>query len=263
MWVLARRSAAYSAELKLAEEEKRALEEMNLVAAGLAHEIKNPLSVIRGLAQRLAGEKDEQRRTEATNGAPAIVEEIDRVTSRINELLAFARTTPADKRPVSVRALVLDLDRLLHEDLSEAGLRLRVPETDCTVAADPEQFRQLLFNLLHNAMRFAPGTGEIEVHLEPEDTRHCRLIIRDHGPGIPDGLEQKVFSPYFTTVADGTGLGLAIVRRIVRAHGWKISCRNDGGAVFRIEGLERTRPGGRAGARHGNTEKGSRKPART
>ncbi len=239
LWALAERSAAYSTELQVAEEEKRALAEMNLVAAGLAHEIKNPLGVIRGAAQRLtACDRAPDAAGDVADTAETIVQEIDRVTSRINELLAFARTGIPSVRPVSVRDMIRDLDRLLGEDLAAAGLCLQEPDRDWIVAADPEQFRQLLFNLLHNAIRFAPDSGPVEIRVEPEGAGRCRLIVRDHGAGIPEGLDRQIFSPYFTTFPNGTGLGLAIVRRIARDHGWTVACRNDCGAAFLIRGVE-------------------------
>jgi signal transduction histidine kinase len=239
-WSLARRSAAYSARLRTAEEQARTLAEVNLVAAGVAHEIKNPLGVVRGTAQRLAtaGTLDE----DAKEALGVIMGEIDRTTSRVNELLSFAKPTEPTPKPVALRQLLGNLGRLLEEELADAGMALdsgAVPE-QTEIMADPELLRRLLFNLIHNAIRYAQKTGPVEIAFVPDGKGRGTLSVRDHGEGVPEDLREKVFSAYFTTRAEGTGLGLAVVRRIASAHGWDIVCRNapDGGALFEIHGVQ-------------------------
>jgi signal transduction histidine kinase len=238
-WSFARHSATYSAQLRLAEEESRTLAEVNLVAAGLAHEIKNPLGVVRGTAQRLAGRRPQERDT--SEALAVIIEEIDRTTSRVNELLSFANPREPALAAIGLRRELESLERLMAEELVDADLSLdceAVPE-DAVVEADPDQLRRLLFNLLHNAIRYAPGGGPIEVTLPKVRGDHFSLRLRDRGPGVPLGMREKVFSAYFTTRADGTGLGLAVAKRIARAHGWTITCGEapGGGALFEIAGI--------------------------
>jgi len=234
LWGLSRQSAEYSARLQVAAEEKRSLEELNLIAAGLAHEIKNPLGVVRGTAQRLAD--SDGGTPEQTSAADLIVQEMDRVTSRINELLSFAKPHPPELTDVSIATICEELGTLLQDELTDAGLRLHCHDRELLIRADREQFRQVLFNLLHNVIRFAPRTDEVCVEARQGSGGTICLEVRDHGPGVPTDVREQVFSPYFTTSTGGTGLGLAIVRRICRAHGWMIACRDGeaGGAVFEI-----------------------------
>jgi signal transduction histidine kinase len=236
LWGLSRRSTADSARLRLAAEETRALQEMNLVAAGLAHEIKNPLSVVRGTAQHLAAHSGEAQ--EAALAADAIVQEIDRVSSRINELLLFAKPRAPVLAPVSIADLCAELAGLLADELADAGLSLHATVPNLAVWADREQLRQVLFNLLHNAIRFAPHSGVVSVQVRPAAAGTVTLTLRDTGPGVPEAAREAVFAPYYTTAAEGSGLGLAIARRICRAHGWRIACLSGaGGAAFEISGL--------------------------
>ena len=236
LWGLSRRSLADAARLRLAAEETRALQEMNLVAAGLAHEIKNPLSVVRGTAQHLAEHSDDAQ--EAALAADAIVQEIDRVSSRINELLLFAKPRAPLLAAVSITDLCAELNLLLTDELADAGLTLRAPASSPVVWADREQLRQVLFNLLHNALRFAPHSGIVDVQVCPAAAGSVTLTVCDAGPGVPETAREAVFAPYYTTSPDGSGLGLAIVQRICRAHGWRVTClKRAGGAAFEISGL--------------------------
>jgi signal transduction histidine kinase len=236
LWGLSRRSAEYSARLRLAVEETRALQEMNLVAAGLAHEIKNPLNTVRGTAQHLAEHSD--NRQEAALAADAIVQEIDRVSNRINELLQFAKPRAPVLADVSIADLGAELAALLMDELHDAGLTLRGPDSPAAVRADREQLRQVLFNLLHNAIRFAPHSGAVDLHVCPAADGTVTLTVRDYGPGVPEASREEVFAPYCTTSSEGSGLGLAIARRICRSHGWRIACLSTrGGAAFEITGM--------------------------
>ncbi len=237
-WSLSRRSAAYSAQFQAADEERRTLAEINLVAAGLAHEVKNPLGVVRGTAQHLAARHPQP---ELAGSLSTIVQEIDRVTSRVNELLAFANPREPALRTVDMEQELAGIGRLLALELADAGLSLdtRGVPRPASIQADPELLRRLLFNLLHNAIRFAPGSGPVEVAVASRRAGACSLTVRDHGPGVPPELRAQIFSAYFTTCPTGTGLGLAVVRRIARAHGWTVACDEapGGGALFTIGGI--------------------------
>lgn len=236
LWGVSRRSAEYAVRLRLAAEETRSLREMNLVAAGLAHEIKNPLSTVRGTAQRLGAHPGDAQATAAA--ADAIVQEIDRVASRINELLRFAKPRAPEVSAVSVAELCDELRDWLADELHGAGLAVRGPDSPALVQADREQLRQVLFNLLHNSIRFAPQSGPVEVSLRPTGDGTLTLGVRDHGPGVPAAAREEIFAPYYTTAPEGSGLGLAIVRRICQSHGWHIACLDtEGGAAFEITGI--------------------------
>lgn len=237
-WTLKQRSATYSEKLHRAAEEKQSLEEINLVAAGIAHEIKNPLGVIRGVVQRLLNHSVPPG--ELDDALPVVINEIDRTTSRINELLSFSNPKTPILEKISPGEHIRDLERLLADELEDTGIELNIENQIGLLKADPELFRRLLFNLIHNAMRFAPDSDVIKVAATRDSSGSGVLTVRDHGPGIAPDLTEKVFSAYYTTSPEGTGLGLAVVRRIVRAHDWKITCgpAPGGGAVFKITGIK-------------------------
>ncbi|MCU0959457.1 MAG: ATP-binding protein [Pirellulaceae bacterium] len=221
------------------EAESRHLRELNQAAAGLAHETRNPLGLIRGWTQRLVDQI-----SATSNGrqqAQAIVEECDRVVARINQFLAFAR--PAEPRlgPVSVSRLVGELAILLEPDLHSKGIALR-PHwlvADPSVLADGDLLRQMLFNLIQNAVQWSPAEAPIDIRLVRGHNGRQRLEILDRGPGVSAEHAPSLFTPYFTTRSDGTGLGLAIVRRLANAHGWEVGSmpRPGGGSVFWIDGI--------------------------
>src|SRR5205814_5200730 len=110
-----------------------------------------------------------------------------------------------------------------------------------TVEADAQMFRQMLFNLLLNAVQALEAGGEIQVVMGRK-AGEAFLEIRDNGPGVPPDRRKEIFKPYFTTHQKGTGLGLAVVQQIVLAHGWEIECLGNEprGAVFRITHLKVT-----------------------
>ena len=233
-WWAAVRLLEARAQAQLLETEARHLRELGQAAAGLAHETRNPLGLIRGWSQRLAAgidSPDERRHAEA------VVEECDRVTARINQFFAFAKPCTPSRRAVEPDAIVDELATLLEPDLEAKDVKLRRTTTSRgrAIDADPELLRQVLFNLLQNAIQFAPehGTVDVEVSLH---NGGGRIEVADRGPGVEPDAVDAIFMPYYTTRSGGTGLGLAIVRRIAAAHGWRLEyrARPGGGAVFQL-----------------------------
>ncbi len=205
----------------------------------MAHETRNPLGLIRGWTQRLSQSNlasDEQKRQ-----AKAVIEECDRVTSRINQFLAFARPCKPKLDSVDISKVLDELAVLLEPDLGAKSLSLdfdALPQGE-TVRADRELLRQALFNLVQNAVHFAPDGGVIEIAMCSGQDGGKRIEVADRGPGVDAEAVELLFTPYFTTRSDGTGLGLAIVRRIASAHGWQAGYtpRPGGGAIFWLDGI--------------------------
>jgi signal transduction histidine kinase len=217
--------------------EARHFSDLSQAAAGLAHDTRNPLGLVRGWTQRLA--QSDLQSPEQRQQAQAVVEECDRVTARINQFLAFAR--PCDPKPerVGPEQLVSELAVLVEPDLDAKGLKLEhsAAESRNVIHVDREMFRQALFNLISNAIQFAPEKGTVEVSFRTGQDGQGRIEVADRGPGVPPEAADLLFSPYFTTRADGTGLGLAIVRRIATAHGWEAGYtpRPGGGSIFWLD----------------------------
>lgn len=238
---LAWRSVVRSADLEIrlakAGEMNSQLKQLNLAAAGLAHETRNPLNIIRGLAQLITREKAAP--AEILDRASSIVEESDRVTAQLNEFINYSRPREVRLGPVRIASVTGEVARALGFDAEEKKARLTIVRDDLVVEADEPLLRQALFNLLLNALQAVPEGGAIEVHAE-RTNGHAVIEVRDDGPGVPDSRKQDIFRPYFTTHREGTGLGLAVVKQIVAAHGWDIECadRSPHGAIFRISRIK-------------------------
>jgi signal transduction histidine kinase len=210
------------------------LKEMNLAAAGLAHETRNPLNIIRGLAQMIAKQPDVS--LEIREKSRAIVDEVDKVTAQLNEFINYSRPRELRRIVLSLPAAIQEVVNALGHDVDEKKVRLTMVGDAVSVEADEQLLRQALFNLLFNAIQAVPAGGEVQV----VTGRQGSLEVRDNGPGVPPARRQEIFKPYFTTRPEGTGLGLAIVQQIVLAHGWEIEClpNEPKGAIFRITHLK-------------------------
>jgi len=239
---LAWRNTSKSSELQLrlvrASELNSHLKEMNLAAAGLAHETRNPLNIIRGMAQMLS--KEATAPVEIRDKARAIVDETDKVTVQLNEFINYSRPREVRRAKLALNSAIGEVMRALNHDIDEKKIKLETKGDFLSIEADEQLLRQVLFNLLLNAVQAVGGAGEIQVVTGKQSATEAFLEIRDNGPGVPPERRQEIFKPYFTTHQKGTGLGLAVVQQIVLAHGWEIHClpNDPKGAVFRITHLK-------------------------
>jgi len=238
---LAWRNRSRSAELQLrlikAGEMNGHLAQMNLAAAGLAHETRNPLNLIRGHAQLVSMDPAADPRWRAH--AAAILEEADRVTVQLNQFIDYAKPRQPVLGPVDLAALAADIGRTLGPDLEEKRVTLLLPAAPVRVAADEALLRQALFNLVLNAIQAVETGGRVEVAASTASGGDVTLEVRDDGRGVPEAEREEIFKPYVTRRKDGVGLGLAVVRQIALAHGWEVTCgaRAPRGAVFRMTPL--------------------------
>lgn len=213
------------------------LSQMNFAAAGLAHETRNPLNLIRGLAQMIAMQAQDSPKLK--ENASSIVEEADRVTVQLNEFIDYSKPRQAHLAPVEVSRLVADVVRTLRVDVEDKQILLHASTTPLTVQADEQLLRQALFNLLLNAVQAVAPGGRIDVRWIPTSGDEVALEISDDGPGVPEADRANIFKPYVTMRPKGVGLGLAIVHQIVAAHRWEIVCvaNTPRGATLRINHL--------------------------
>jgi two-component system sensor histidine kinase HydH len=227
----ARRLVALQGEIKDAEK----LAALGTLTAGLAHEIRNPLGIIRGLAEFLS--EEEKKRGDEKAFASQIVEESDRVGELLDHFLDFARPASLRIRKADLCSLVRETAGRLGQDLRERGLSLdlALPEGAIPVPMDPDRIAQVLLNLVGNAKE-AGGDGRGSIGIEVE-TRKCmrpsatllaerqspkgyaEVRVTDQGAGVPDAIRDRLFDPFFTTKKRGAGLGLSIVHGIVKSHG--------------------------------------------
>ncbi len=218
------------------------LSQMNFAAAGLAHETRNPLNLIRGLAQMITLHANDAPKLR--EHASTIIEEADRVTVQLNEFINYSKPREAHFAPVEVARLVADVGRTLLPDIEDKQVRFQGPAAPVTVQADEQLLRQALFNLLLNALQAVEPGGQVEVRWVTTSPDEVALEVVDNGPGVPEAERANIFKPYVTMRPKGVGLGLAIVQQIVAAHRWDVTCEahSPRGAVFRISHLRTTSP---------------------
>lgn len=244
---LAWRNLAKTSELQIrlvrASELNLHLKEMNLAAAGLAHETRNPLNIIRGLAQLICKQQDAS--LEIRKKSREIIDEADQLTAQLNEFINYSRPREVRRAMVDLKAVVTEVTRALKFDLEEKNIRLKVLDEALAIEADEQLLRQAIFNLVLNAIQAVDAGGEIEIRANKISAAEAVVEISDNGPGVAADHRTEIFKPYFTTREDGTGLGLAIVQQIVQAHGWEITCaaHEPRGALFRIVHVKAATPG--------------------
>jgi signal transduction histidine kinase len=235
---LAWRSLEKTSELQLrlvrASELNLHLKELNLAAAGLAHETRNPLNIIRGLAQLIS--KQQSASPEIQAKSREIINETDRVTAQLNEFINYSRPREVRRAPTDLSAMAAEVVRTLNFDIEEKSIVLQLQLDPLIIEADEQLLRQALFNLVLNAIQAVPARGIILIRASRRNNEEAFIEISDNGPGVPAENRAEIFKPYFTTNEEGTGLGLAVVQQIVLAHGWEIQClpNEPAGALFRI-----------------------------
>ncbi len=210
------------------------------MAAGIAHEIRNPLAAIQLYADMIGKDLrtgDTQPGATCAANARKIAEAVRRLNAIVTDVLSFAQEVTPNARTVSVTQL---FDRAVESHrpaIDAAGVTVvrRDRPLGSTIHADPDLLHQALLNTIRNAVEaMAAGRNRVlTLAARPEDGQVV-LTVRDTGPGIGADDIDRLFNPFFTTRNTGTGLGLAIVHRIVDAHGGTISLHNDGGAVFEL-----------------------------
>ncbi|MBS2029368.1 MAG: PAS domain-containing sensor histidine kinase [Deltaproteobacteria bacterium] len=203
------------------------------LAAGLAHELRNPLASMSGAVQMLTSNKaddpDEQRLGDI------VVSETERLNRLVTDFLGFARPSPS--RPLRLElaeAVGQTLDIVAHGPKFE-GVKLERALEPVEVVADAAQLRQVVWNVAVNAAEAMGGKGTLKVSLHREG-EEALLTMEDSGPGLPREVMAQLFDPFFTTKAQGTGLGLATVHALVEAHRGMVQAENreQGGARFTV-----------------------------
>jgi two-component system, NtrC family, sensor histidine kinase HydH len=198
------------------------------LAAGVAHEIRNPLSSIKGFAtyfkQRYPDRQDDQQT------ADIMIQEVDRLNRVVGQLLEFARPVPVKPKPVSLQTLLDDSIKLITDRAAEKGISINIQNNTQVdeVRIDPDRINQILLNLYLNAIDSMENGGELKVEISSDGQgRDVVIQVADTGHGISREDLSRIFEPYFTTKSTGTGLGLAIAHNIIEAMGGKITVESE------------------------------------
>jgi len=219
------REAEVSSRLRRAEH----MASLGELAAGLAHEIKNPLAGIRGVIELL---RDESQDESQRNLFEQIVTELDRINRTIHSLLSFARPSLPNRVPTDIAELIEDSLRLIRPNLRKQNIMLEVEVApDVTrFRLDATHIRHVLVNLVKNAADAIENDGKILVRaITSPDGNDLFISVTDDGPGIPTHLHDKIFEPFYSTKFTGTGLGLAVVDSLVSRSGGVIELISEPG----------------------------------
>jgi signal transduction histidine kinase len=210
------------------------LSALGQLAAGVAHEIRNPLTSIRILIHSLKEKlsPEDMRKEDIL----VIENEIERINQIIKQFLDFARPSKPKMERVNINEVLENTLMLVGYDLSENNIVVekRLSSVPC-ILADKDQMKQSFLNIILNALQAMPGGGRLAIRTEQRNT-HVAISFQDEGVGIPDAVRKKLFEPFFTTKEEGIGLGLSITRRVVEDHNGIIDMQSaEGkGATFTI-----------------------------
>jgi signal transduction histidine kinase len=207
------------------------------LAAGVAHEVRNPLNAIGMGIQRLQGEFSPVEGEEEFHHLCTVIRgEVARLNGIVQEFLQLARVPALQRQPVAVPTLLHEVASLLEVEAKAHAVRLtlQVPAGLPALVVDPQQLKQALINLLLNAIQASPPGAGVQVTAVGE-TEALRIAVIDSGSGVAPDMLERIFDPYFTTKPQGIGLGLPIALRIIQAHGGTLDVKSALGAGTTVE----------------------------
>ena len=226
-WVILFRDLTEIQHLKKEIAQSQRLASIGRLAAGVAHEIRNPLSSIKGFATYFKERYRDTPKDQQT--AEIMIQEVERLDRVIGQLLEFARPLSLQKKATQLDVLIRHSMKMVEGDARQKGIALNVkndPRIN-TVQIDPDRIKQVLLNLYLNALEAMEGGGELSVaFLRMETNQSIQITVSDTGPGIKPEDLPHLFDPYFTTKTSGTGLGLAIVHKIIESHKGEIQIKS-------------------------------------
>lgn len=212
--------------------EAQRLAELGTLTGGLAHEIKNPLSTVQLNLQLLQEDlhSDDPAYRRIINRLNTVRNETNRLREIVDDFLRYAGRLELDRKPIDLNVV---LDELVDFFAPQAAaqrvqIRLKKNTNGALAPIDSKLIKQALLNLMINALHAMPGGGELIMTLDRTDEQALIDVI-DTGPGIPDNVVDKIFEAYYSTKKGGTGLGLPMAKRIVEAHGGKLTVKSEAG----------------------------------
>lgn len=222
-------------------EKAERLSSLGMLAAGVAHEIRNPLNAISIASQRLKREfapLEEERKGEFDAIASVIRDEIRRLNGIIEEFLTFSKSRRLELRDNPVQEVLQKIVNLISVEAAEKGVVIRAdwPDDPLVIPMDMDKLQQALLNFVKNAVESISGIGEVTLAVRADDRKLVRIVISDTGCGMTPEEIERIFNPEYTTKEKGLGLGLSLAHEIIRGHGGEIlvKSKKGGGTVFQI-----------------------------
>lgn len=204
------------------------LQTLGEIAGRIAHDVRNPLSVVKNTMELYRIRNKEKLSDKDTEDLERVSRAVQRIQFQIDDVLNYLRDTPLVLQETSIESILKDsLDRIIVPDT----VKIILPKNNLLIKCDPRKLSVVFVNLLTNAIQAMDESGKLIIDASENDSQII-IKIKDSGPGISQELKPKIFKPLFTTKQMGTGLGLTSCKRIIEKHGGKISVENDNGAVF-------------------------------
>lgn len=218
-------------------ERREKLASLGVLAAGVAHEIRNPLTAIK--ARLFTQQKRLSRDSAPFKDSEVISGEIQRLERIVRDFLEFARPGEPERSRVNAERFLREVCELMQPELEKNGVTLQMdpsPDAPLFVDADQQQLKQVLINLIRNAAESLPGRGLVQLgvrlgRIRLDDRKYLAAVLEvtDNGPGIPPEVQQRLFDPFYTTKSNGTGLGLSIAAQIVEKHEGRLQFQTERG----------------------------------
>jgi two-component system, NtrC family, sensor histidine kinase HydH len=219
-WIRWIKSRKLRKELEDTRQKAEQLEELNLAATGLAHETKNPLGIIRAIAQKLQSEYSNKNREE-NRLIKKIIQEVDRTGERLSDFMNYASFKNVNKEALSLSDEIHKITELLQPDFELTGIDLTTNIADMKIESDSEVLGQILVNLLQNSLNACQSGNTVKIESQRKDN-FVSLSITDNGHGISPELMKDIFKPYVKGSSKGHGIGLSIVKKFIENLGWEI-----------------------------------------
>ncbi|BCJ87220.1 ATP-binding protein [Effusibacillus dendaii] len=208
---------------------------LSQIAASMAHEVRNPLTAVSGFLQLIA--RDSPSGDKLETYVQVMLEELERALGIISEYLSMSRKNLSERQPVSLRMILDDVRILMESEAILKGVNLHFYLLDQTIVCDITKMKQVMINLVRNALEATPRGGVVTVSVEKSLPEHAVLIqVSDTGIGISADDLSEIFNPFFTTKKGGTGLGLSVCKQIVEEHGGTLEATSieSAGSTFTI-----------------------------
>ncbi len=219
-------------------ERRERLKSVGILAAGMAHEIKNPLTVINTFADYLPAKYDDPEFREKFSRI--VKQEVARVKEIVSNLLLFSKPSEPIKRECDLSKILIDITELLSNEMLKSNIKLNLDGSNCLAFVDPDQMKQAFLNIIMNAIDAMPNGGVLTVSTSTVNHgRHSDALlitISDTGCGIPQDKIPHIFDPFYTDKEQGTGLGLAVTHSIIEKNGGTIEVESEmgKGTMFKI-----------------------------